>query len=98
MDYYYYNRSVAGIQQLVDYINHFKSDLYKVKAPILILQATNDITIEPSSAQYIISNVGSPSKIMRGYGGKSHVIVNDVDKQLAFKDILAFIREQEKPE
>jgi len=89
--YYYYNRSVAAIAQLVEFIDHFKKDLNKVDKPIFIMQATNDLTIEPLSAEYIYSNIASEDKLMKNYPGESHIIINKYAKKNVFRDLYDFI-------
>src|SRR3989344_6210098 len=89
--YYYYNRSVAAIAQLVEFIDHFKKDLNNVDKPIFIMQATNDLTIEPLSAEYIYSNIASEDKLMKNYPGESHIIINKYAKKNVFRDLYDFI-------
>ena len=91
--YYYYNRSGFAIAQFMDYVNTYSKELDKVTEPILILQAKNDVTIEPTSAQYIYNYIGSGKKELVTYQGESHVILDGPEKDQAIKDIYNFIEE-----
>ena len=93
--YYYYNRSVDAIYELNNYIKSMKEDLWRVKAPILILQSQKDITINPSSAEYIFEHISSSQKRIIPYYSNSHIIIDDPEKDKVFGDILVFILDKE---
>ncbi len=88
--FYYYNRSGFAVAQFMDFVNHYQEILEEVTEPILILQAANDVTIEPLSAQYIYDHVSSPSKVLIKYRGESHVILDGPEKDKAINDIYEF--------
>ena len=89
--YYYYDRSIAAICSLTKYVNKVNEDLYLVTDPIMILQAENDVTVNPASAIEIYSMVGSEDKQLDLFESDSHIIINTKDKGKIFSDIQGFI-------
>lgn len=94
--YYYYNRSVVAIAELMEYMEHFKANLAEVDKPIFIMQSENDLTIEPMSAEYIYDHVSSKEKTIKSYPGDSHIIINKYAKKNVFKDVLDFVMDKEE--
>ncbi len=91
--YYTYNRSVAAIAELDEYLNYFPQDLDAVSAPLFIIQSKNDTTIDPLSASMVLNRVQSPDKDVLWMEGESHVILNGPARQQAIEAIIQFLRE-----
>ena len=96
-DYYYYNRSVAAIAELYDYVEAFPHDLSRVEEPALILQSSNDFTIDFHSGDAIYEGISSQNKHIIPYESFSHTLINDREQNKIFLDIIDSIklREQE---
>lgn len=67
---------VKSIKELIDFLEkETKSNLPKVKIPILIASATVDPVIHPNSVKYIFKNVGSSSKEVFWFDSIRHNIM-----------------------
>lgn len=82
----------ACVLSLVDYMNHVKTDLGEIKAPILIFQAKEDHTVHPGNAEVIFKAVGSQDKQIVMLDNSYHVITVDFDKQTVFEKSYEFIQ------
>ncbi|WP_047154331.1 alpha/beta hydrolase [Aneurinibacillus tyrosinisolvens] len=87
-----YDRNpVACAGSLWDLLKDTKKNLFRVTAPTLIVQSTNDETIEPASADYIYSNIGSEYKEMKWYSNSGHIITLDREREHVFKEVADFL-------
>lgn len=95
--YYYHNRSVSAIAELMSYTEAFKQQLDSIQEPVLLFQSDDDRTIDPKSADFILNNIGSDDKKLKKFPGDSHIIIDQEVKKLVFRDILNFILEHSEP-
>src|SRR3989338_6684168 len=87
--YYYGKRAVAGVAELYGAINKYKKNLDNINQPVLIMQATRDTTVVPSSADIIYSGLtGSKGKKIIWYEEDKHVLLKSSSKEKVFDDIL----------
>jgi len=89
--YYYDKRPIAAVHQLNKAMKAAKSSLNKVGQPVLILQATDDPTVSPLSAEYIFDNLNT-NKHLIYYNVSKHVLLQSTQKEKVFNDILSFIQ------
>ncbi len=90
--YYYDRRAVAGVAELYGAIGSYKSKLNKITQPVLILQAKNDPTVVPVSAEIISSKLASTNKKVISYDLDKHVLLKSSSKEKVFADILGFLQ------
>ena len=90
--YYYDKRAIAGVAELYGAMNKYKRNLNKITQPVLILQATNDPTVVPVSAEIINSKLASTDKKIITYDVDKHVIIKSSMKEKVFDDILGFLQ------
>ena len=90
--YYYDKRAVAGVAELYGAMNKYKNSLGKITQPTLILQAKDDPTVVPISAEIINSKLGSADKKVITYDVDKHVIIKSSMKEKVFDDILEFLQ------
>lgn len=89
--YYYSYRPTAGIAELIEFVDVYKKNLNKVKAPVLIMQYNNDSTINPESAKFIYNHVGSEKKELIWLNGSDHVLTHGNDREQVFEVVYNFI-------
>lgn len=79
---------LAPLKSLLEAVDAF--DLSAVTSPALILVSEQDHVVPPETADYIVSNLGSPARVVpltRSY----HVATLDHDADLIIEETLAFI-------
>ena len=94
--YYYEKRPTAAVAQLYKMVQIMRKSLYKIDEPIIIIQSLKDQTIEPFSAEVIMTNISSEDKTFIWFDEGSHVIIKDAQRDEVFKLIKEFIESQEK--
>ncbi|HIH43007.1 TPA: prolyl oligopeptidase family serine peptidase [Candidatus Woesearchaeota archaeon] len=89
--YYYDKHVVAAVEELYKAIEVYRKNLNEIKQPVLIMQATNDTTVFPISAEIINKNLGSSNKTLIWYNETKHVLTKSSIKENVFNDVLAFL-------
>ncbi|NMA02321.1 MAG: alpha/beta fold hydrolase [Clostridia bacterium] len=82
---------LSGTAQLVKAIPAIKKNLGKITSPALIIQAQQDKTVEPRSAQFIYDNIGSKEKSLKWLEKSGHVATLDIEREKVFNWIEHFI-------
>jgi carboxylesterase len=82
--------SVYSLQQLIEEV---KAELPNIQTPIFIAQSGADETVDPASADYIYSQIGSHYKQIRHYPDSSHIITLDHDRHQLFMDMAKYFEE-----
>lgn len=82
---------VACIASLWDLIGTVKKELHHVTVPTLVIQAEQDETIEPASADYIYEQIRSDYKEIQRYAKSGHIITLDKERERVFADTAAFL-------
>lgn len=90
--YYYDKRAVAGVAEIYRAIDAYKKGLKNITQPVLILQAKNDPTVQPVSAEIISSKLASVNKKIIYYDEDKHVLIKSNSKEKVFNDILEFLQ------
>jgi carboxylesterase len=83
---------VRSVDQLLQLLRHTRSELNKVTTPALLIHSRNDRTIHFSNLEYIYDHIASPRKQMVVLQDSYHVISIDVEKEIVFDKIHAFIK------
>lgn len=92
-EYFAYDKiPVRAANSLLSLMRIVKKELNKIKASILILQATNDKTVEPQSARFIYEKVGSSDKKIYWLEKSGHVATLGVESDLVFQLVTDFIK------
>lgn len=84
---------VKCVPELLKLIRMVRKELDQVRAPALIMQAEQDLTVRPESAQYIYRHIGSAKKQFKQYPNSGHILIVDHDREQVFADIEAFLKE-----
>lgn len=83
---------VKGIIQLRELLAEMRNCLPKIKTPVLIIQSREDHSIEPASADKLLSTLGSVDKQVFWVENSGHVITREPDRFLVFAKIDEFIK------
>ena len=62
-----------------------------ITLPILILQGTGDMLVNPSGAQILYDKVGSADKTLKLYDGLYHELHNEPERDVMFADVEAWL-------
>jgi carboxylesterase len=89
-NYYYNKRPIAAVHQLNKAMKAAKKSLPYITQPVLILQATDDPTVKPESAEYIYANINSNKQLIY-YDVSKHVLLQSTQKEKVFNDIIEYI-------
>lgn len=80
--------SVSSLLQLIQQVDRL---LPIVKAPLLIIQARWEHTVEPRSAAHIYERVGSSEKQLVWLEKSGHMVTLDREREQVFRQIAAFL-------
>lgn len=79
---------IASLNRLIRKVRRHLPD---IQTPALIVQAREDETVEPSSAETIYHRLDSQYKELHWYEHSSHIITLDREKERLFQDVERFI-------
>ncbi len=65
--------------------------LHEVHVPIRVLQSKRDTVVAPESANIIYEKVSSPVREIIWYERSGHEMMQDVEKERVFDDIMEFV-------
>jgi carboxylesterase len=80
------------VPELLKLIRAVRRELQDIKVPVLILQAEQDLTVRPKSAEYIFQHIGSRQKQLKRYPNSGHILPVDHDRDQVFADVEQFLR------
>lgn len=81
-----------ALNSMLHYNTAARADCPRVRAPLLVLQALHDHAVAPASADVICDTTSSTYKKVIWYPESYHIILIDLEKEQAFRDILDFVR------
>lgn len=90
--HYYERRPLRAVEQLTKFIEAYQRRLHRVESPLLIIQSTEDPTVEPKSAYEIFNKTNSESKTLYLHHSDEHVITRGQHKEEVFPRILEFLK------
>jgi carboxylesterase len=82
---------LSSLSSLVELIQHVDMLLPSITAPLLIIQARSEHTVQPRSASYIYDRVGSKEKKLTWLEKSGHIVTLDVDREQVFREITEWI-------
>lgn len=89
---YYPTMPIVSIKRFYEFINrHTLPNLKNVIAPTLIVQAIADRTVNPVSANFLLSSIGSQQKNIMWVNGNDHVLALGNSRGLMYKEVYKFI-------
>jgi len=88
----YHKLSLKSCGEAYKIIKISKKILPKIKCPALIMQTKTDVQVRDDSPKYIYDHIGSIKKDIVWLPPSYHVFVIDKKKEIAFKDIYSFVK------
>lgn len=89
----YTKTPVRCVPELLRLIRMVRNELPTIKVPSLIMQAEQDFTVRPESAEYIYKYIGSRQKQLKWYPNSGHILTVDHDRDQVFADAEQFLKE-----
>lgn len=89
----YTHLPMHAFTRMLAYNTAARTDCPRVRAPLLVLQALHDHAVPIESANLICDSTSSTYKKVIWYPESYHVILIDLEKEQAFRDIVDFVRQ-----
>ena len=89
---------LSSLSSLLELIQRVDKLLPSITAPLLIIQARSEHTVQPKSASYIYDKVGSIEKKLTWLEKSGHIVTLDVDREQVFREIAEWITSSESAE
>ena len=88
----YLRNPIAGISQLVKFMNKVDDELDKIKIPALIVQGSRDPVVNPKSAEEIYKKISSKDKTLKIVEATNHGIINGEHLDEVAKLVIDFLK------
>jgi len=89
----YRKMPLISIHELVDVIEKTKGDIERVTTPLLIMHSRDDHTAAPVSADYILSHVKGPARIV-WLEHSGHLLPLACERDIVFEKAAAFLQSE----
>ena len=63
-----------------------------LRTPLLVMQGTADVLVDPGCGPHVYERAGSPDKTLKMYEGLWHEIFNEPEREQVLGDLLAWVR------
>ncbi|RVU82853.1 alpha/beta hydrolase [Leucothrix sargassi] len=83
----YGKTTIRLLAELVDAMVRVKSEGGSLTLPILMLQGTDDVIVDPKGAERLYELAASEDKTLKLYEGFYHELFNDPEKERVFADV-----------
>lgn len=87
----YTRNPMTGLNELAQVISEMERSLPNVKVPALVVQASKDPTVNPTSAQQIFDRLGSEHKKLVLFERQRHGIINGNGRMDIFDEVVHFL-------
>ena len=77
--------------QISELLSALEEKLPRVKAPTMLVHARHDQVIPPATAERLVGKLGGPTRIFWVERG-GHSVIVDVDREIVFAEMLAWLR------
>lgn len=71
---------------------YVRENLSRITCPVLIIQPRHDNRVHPKGAEYLFRRIGSEDKKLIFGENSGHVILLDIDREMAFRETAAFVK------
>lgn len=85
------NYPMSCIYELLKLSRYTQKNMFKVKAPILLMHAKEDDLTSPKSAEFVYKNVGSSIRKYIELKNSYHLVVIDNEKDFVFEKSIDFL-------
>lgn len=87
----YTRNPMAALNELAKVIAEMQKSLSSVAVPALVIQASKDVTVHPSSGQEIFDGLGGPHKKLVMLERERHGIINGLQREDVFAEVVHFL-------
>lgn len=87
----YKRNPLTGVRELGYAMDAMEAELSKITVPTLVIQGSNDPTVDPSSGPDIFKKVGTPLKELTVFERDNHGIVNGNGAEDVFERVFRFL-------
>lgn len=87
----YAKMPLLSVHELLASITYLKERLADVDVPTFVIQSKRDHTVDEKSGQYIYEHIKNENKEILYLQNSSHLVVLDMEKELAFARIKEFL-------
>lgn len=72
-------------------IERVHREIGRLELPVLVIQGTIDRLVDPRSAAWVDSHVGSPDHTLRIYDGLYHEVLNEPERETVIADVVHWL-------
>ncbi len=73
-------------------IESLKQNVAEITAPIRVMHGADDKLVMVAGSEFVMEHCGSQDKELKIYENMEHEILNEVDRQTVYNEILAWIQ------
>ena len=94
----YHGRFPAGTgAEILRAVGRIKTRMELVRLPLLILQGTGDLVVDPAGGQQLYDGAGSEDKTLRLYEGLYHDLFHEPERAQVIRDLVAWLNVRKHP-
>ena len=82
---------MSCIYELLKFSKWTQKNIFKVKAPILLMHAKEDDLTSPKSAEFVYKNIGSSIRKYIRLENSYHLVVMDNERDFVFEKSIEFL-------
>lgn len=79
------------VHELIDCIRYLKENINKITVPVLVVQSSNDHTVDNKSGRYIYDKIKSTNKYILQLEKSGHLVILDIERDIVFARIKSFL-------
>ena len=87
----YGKTTIRLLAELVDAMKRVKAEAHTLTLPILMLQGTDDVIVDPEGATRLYNLATSEDKTLKIYEGFYHELFNDPEKERVLEDVKTWL-------
>ncbi len=87
----YTRNPLTGLRELTSLMQETERVLPSIEVPALVIQASQDNTVDPASAQVIYEKLAAPYKELAVFQSERHGIVNGPGSEAVFRRVAGFL-------
>jgi len=91
----YFRNPISGIRELGRLMDNTKDKLQHIKAPVLVIQASDDPVVNPAGSRDVFKLIGADKKEYTVFNFKRHGILRGKGASKVYKRILSFVDDLE---
>jgi alpha-beta hydrolase superfamily lysophospholipase len=77
--------------EILNAIEEVQRDISQVRLPVLTVQGTVDLLVDPGAARWVDSHVGSEDHTLRIYDGLYHEVFNEPERDAVLDDVAGWL-------